>query len=96
MIGRIEHLPLREVWKHEEADFSKWLSESLDVLNECTGLQLTSAKREHAIGSFSADLVCDDESGQLVVVENQLAKSNHEHLGKLLTYMANIDVSVAR
>ena len=95
MVGRIEHIPLRQVWKHEEVDFSKWLSDNIEVLNDCIGLQLTGAKREQAVGSFSADLVCEDSSGHLVVIENQLTKSDHEHLGKLLTYMTNVEASVA-
>jgi hypothetical protein len=93
MIGRIEYLPLREVWKHEEADFSKWLGENIDILSECIGLPLDNPKREQAVGTFSADLVCISAGGKLVVIENQLTKSDHDHLGKLLTYMSNRDAS---
>lgn len=50
---------------------------------------LTSAEREQAAGSFAADLVCQDCSGNTVIVENQLEKSDHDHLGKVITYLAS-------
>jgi len=85
MIERLERVPLREVWKHEALDFSRWLEENIDVLNEILDLNLASADREQAAGVFSVDLVAEDESGNPVVIENQLDKSDHNHLGKLIT-----------
>jgi RecB family endonuclease NucS len=85
-IERLERVPLREVWKHEAYDFSSWLAENLDVLNEHLEIPLVSAETEQAAGSFSVDLLAEDESGQQVVIENQLERSDHDHLGKVLTY----------
>ena len=90
MIGKIQRVALREVWKHEALDFTTWLQENLDVLNDATGVSLSSAEREQAAGDFSVDLVAEDEAGDLVVIENQLEKSDHDHLGKLLTYLVAI------
>jgi hypothetical protein len=95
MIGKIERVPLREVWKHEAYDFTSWLQENLDVLNDATGLALQSADRERAAGDFSVDLVCEDATGATVVVENQLEKSDHDHLGKLITYLAAFSARAA-
>ena len=56
-------------------------------MNDALNLSLTSPEREQAAGDFSVDLVAEDESGDPVIVENQLEKSDHDHLGKLLTYL---------
>jgi len=95
MIGKIERLPLREVWKHEALNFTTWLVDNIDVLSEAIDLELQDAQREQAAGDFNVDLVAQDESGRTVVIENQLEKSNHDHLGKILTYTAALDAGVA-
>lgn len=95
MIGKIKRVPLREVWKHEALDFTTWLEENIDVLNDALDLYLTGAEREKTAGAFSVDLVAEDEQGSLVVIENQLEKSNHEHLGKLITYLTSMSAKAA-
>ena len=50
MIGRIDRVPLRDVWKHEARDFTKWLEENIEVLNEILDLNLTAAEREERRG----------------------------------------------
>ena len=90
-IGRIQHVGLREVWSHEALDFTTWLEENVDVLAEATGLQLSGVERERSAGPFSVDLIAEDEDGRAVVIENQLEKSDHDHLGKLLTYLVAIE-----
>jgi hypothetical protein len=95
MIGKIERVPLRTVWKHEAYDFTQWLEENLDVLNEALDLTLTGAEREQSAGSFSVDLVAEDEAGGTVVIENQLEKSDHDHLGKLVTYLTALGAKTA-
>src|SRR6266436_3135497 len=82
-IGKLERVALREVWKHEAYDFTQWLQENIDVLNAALDLNLVNVDREQAAGTFSIDLVAEDEGGGTVIIENQLEKSNHDHLGKL-------------
>ncbi len=94
-VGRLQRVPLREVWRHEAADFSAWMENNLDVLNEVLDFNLISAEREKAAGAFSVDLVGEDEDGRTVVIENQLEKSDHDHLGKLLTYLAALEAHAA-
>jgi len=94
MIGKIQRVGLREVWKHEAYDFTQWLEDNIDVLNDVIDLNLSNAERERAAGTFSADLVAEDEKGNPVVIENQLEKSNHDHLGKLITYLTSIGAKV--
>lgn len=78
------------MWSHEALDFTTWLEENIDVLADAVGLQLSSVEREQPAGAFSVDLVAEDEDGRAVVIENQLERSDHDHLGKLLTYLAGL------
>src|SRR5262245_30192265 len=94
-IAKIERVPLREVWRHEAHNLTTWLEENIDVLNDVLDLELTNVEREHAAGSFSADLVAEDTSGGIVVIENQLERSDHDHLGKLITYVSFVDARAA-
>jgi hypothetical protein len=91
VIGRLQRVPLREVWKHEALDFTTWLQQNYDLLNDVMDISLTNVEREQAAGSFSVDLVGEDEDGDTVIIENQLEKSDHDHLGKLLTYVSAFD-----
>lgn len=95
MIGKIQRVPLREVWKHEAYDFTEWLQDNVDVLNDVIDISLSSAEREHSAGDFNVDLVAEDENGDAVIIENQLEKSNHDHLGKLITYLTAIGAKTA-
>ncbi|MBN1574497.1 MAG: DUF4268 domain-containing protein [Deltaproteobacteria bacterium] len=95
MISRIKRLPLRDVWKHEALDFTSWLEDNIDILNEILDLNLTSVEREKEAGSFSVDLVAEDDRGNPVVIENQLEKSDHDHLGKVITYLTAIGAKTA-
>lgn len=90
-IGRLEPVPVRELWKHEERGFSAWLESNLDVLSEAVGFRLSEPRRESSAGRFECDLVCEGENGEPVIIENQLEQTNHDHLGKVLTYLANLD-----
>jgi len=95
MIGRIEKVPLREVWKKEAKDFTSWLFDNIEILGEELDIDLAAVEKEKSIGSFSADIIAEDETGQRVLIENQLEKTNHEHLGKILTYVSNLDAKIA-
>ena len=83
------------MWPHEALDFTVWLQDNLAVLNEHLETPLANAEREQAAGAFSVDLVAEDDDGRAVVIENQLERSNHDHLGKLLTYLAAYEASTA-
>lgn len=94
-VGKLERVALREVWKHEALDFTRWLQENVDVLSDVLGLNLDNVEREQSAGTFSVDLVAEDEAGNPIVIENQLEKSNHDHLGKLITYLTAVEAKTA-
>ena len=90
-LGRIEEVDLREIWPHEANDFTPWLAEHLDLLREALHLRaLSLVEAEGEVGPFAVDIVAEADTG-LVVIENQLAQTDHSHLGQLLTYAAGRD-----
>lgn len=95
MIGRLKKVPLREVWKNEATHFTTWLEENIEQLSESLGFEITVKEREQQVGSFSLDILGETEGETLVVIENQLAKTDHTHLGQLLTYLTNLDAKIA-
>ncbi len=94
-IGKIERVNLRDVWKHEALGLTTWLENNIDVINDLLDLELSNVEREKAIGDFSVDLTAEDKNGNLVIIENQLEKSDHEHLGKIITYLSSLEAKAA-
>lgn len=94
-IGKIRRVPLREVWAHEAIDFTTWMENNIDALSDVLDFTLSGVEREKSAGDFSVDLVGEDEHGRTVVIENQLEKSDHGHLGKVMTYLAALDAGAA-
>lgn len=91
MIGKLQRVPLRDVWKHEALDFTKWLRDNIDVLNDVIDLTLSGAESEQPTTEFKVDIVAEYGAGNVAVIENQLEKSDHDHLGKLITYLTALD-----
>ena len=94
-IGKVLPVELRTVWPHEALGLTAWLEGNIDVISSVINLELTNAERERAVGDFSVDLIAEDRDGNLVVIENQLGKTDHDHLGKILTYLSNVNAKVA-
>lgn len=93
-IGKLTEVDVRDLWKHEQYDFSNWLAkeENIKLLDNEIGLTLMDINKEVYIGSYRCDLVAKDETtGQIVIIENQLEATNHDHLGKIITYAAGLD-----
>lgn len=96
-IGKLKEVDIRELWKHEQYDFSEWLSkkENIENLNEILGLTLVDISKETYVGTYKCDLFAKDETtGIKVIIENQLEISNHDHLGKIITYASGLDAKV--
>ena len=91
-LSKLERVPLREAWKHEANDFTPWLAETdnLNTLADDLGLsELLLVAIEHWVGDFKLDILCTDGDDQ-VIIENQLEKTNHSHLGQLIAYAAGV------
>ena len=96
-IGKLKEVDIREIWQHEQYDFSEWLSkkENIENLNEILGLTLVDISKETYVGAYRCDLFAKDETtGIKVIIENQLEISNHDHLGKIITYASGLDAKV--
>ena len=93
-IGSIKTIRISDVWPKEAADFTPWLKDNIEELEKELGLGLTNPRDEVGAGDFRIDLVADTNLGE-VVIENQFGRSDHRHLGQLVTYIANRDVKRA-
>lgn len=93
-LGRIVPVDVRQVWPHEARDFTTWLLQNADALGDAMGLDLELTEAERRIGEFTLDLIGQDGHGRTVIVENQLAQSDHGHLGQILTYAGGADPQV--
>jgi hypothetical protein len=93
-LGRLTQVDIRDVWQHEASDFTPWLAheDNIAVLGEALQLgELHVEATERDVGRFSADIVARDDTGELVLIENQLEQTDHRHLGQVLTYLAGLE-----
>jgi Domain of unknown function (DUF4268) len=93
-LGKLEHVDPRTVWPHEAHDFTPWLLANADRLSEALGIDLELEAAEHAVGGYALDLFGRDITNDApLIVENQLAVTDHSHLGQVLTYAAGTAAS---
>ena len=95
-MGRLERADLREAWGTEDGDFTPWLAqeENIALLGDAIGIDLEIEAQEMRVGLFRADIVCLDTASldnRRVLVENQLYRTDHTHLGQLMTYASGLD-----
>ena len=96
MLGKLEKVELREVWKKEAKNFTPWLAEeeNLELLGKAIGIELEFVNIEVDVGRFKADILCKDTGDySLVLIENQLEKTDHNHLGQLITYAIGLQAT---
>lgn len=103
-LGKLEKIDdLRKIWPHEALDFTPWLAEdeNLSLLCDAVGIDMTVDETESSVGSFNVDILATEtDTGKKIVIENQLEDTNHDHLGKTITYaagkIANIIIWIVR
>lgn len=95
LVAKLDFEPVRKVFRHEAQNFTTWLEQNLDVLAERLGIDINLVQREKKVGDFNVDLECEDREGNKIIIENQLEKTDHDHLGKLLTYLVNLEAKTA-
>ena len=90
-LGKIKQVDLRGVFQNEATDFTPWLENNIDELSEVIGIEIIDVKREGGVGNFSCDLIgTEANSENKVIIENQLEQTNHDHLGKIITYASGV------
>jgi hypothetical protein len=93
-LGKLKRLPARQIWNDEARDFTPWLFDNITELGQTLGLELQVERTEVACGPYSADIFAIDTlTSQRVVIENQIGKTDHDHLGKCLTYTAVLEAT---
>lgn len=94
ILGKITTVNVRTIWKHEAQDFTPWLYNHIQELSDALGIDLEVEDIEVPVGPYYADILAKDTgTGKYVVIENQLEKTDHDHLGKCLTYASVLDAS---
>lgn len=94
-LGRIQRVDLRDAWPREATDFTPWLAEHLSELADVLGWELELHAQEAPVGNFSLDLLARvSGTSRTAIIENQLEQTNHDHLGKLLTYAGGYDANL--
>lgn len=96
-LSKLEKVDLREVWKHEALDFTNWLAkpDNLELLSDEIGIEITLIQTEASVGKFNVDILAEEENtGRKIVIENQLESTDHDHLGKIITYASGFDAEI--
>ncbi len=94
MLERLKKIDLRKAWKSEDQEFTPWLAneENLELLGDTIGIELELVAQEKDVGPFRADILCKNtENESYVLIENQIEKTDHKHLGQLLTYASGLE-----
>ena len=96
--GKLEEITdLRDYWKNEASDFTPWLAkeENISLLSEAIGLDITIEERESNVGDFNVDIYASEtETDRKIIIENQLEATDHDHLGKLITYASGKEANI--
>lgn len=97
-LGNLQKIEdLRIIWKHEALNFTTWLAkeDNMSILGDTIGIEIGEVTTESPVGGFRADIIGKETmSDRVIVIENQLEDSNHDHLGKIITYASGIDASI--
>ncbi|MDP3301485.1 MAG: DUF4268 domain-containing protein [Sulfuricurvum sp.] len=96
-LGKLQQVHLRDYWKHEALDFTNWLAkeENLNMLSEEIGIDIILQETEASVGRFNLDILAiEDNSDRKIVIENQLEQTDHDHLGKIITYASGFDAEI--
>ena len=97
VLSKLTKLDLREVWKHEALDFTNWLAENenLEALSDAVGVDIKLIQTEASVGKFNVDILAEEDlTGRKIIIENQLEATDHDHLGKIITYASGHNAEI--
>ncbi|WP_456272417.1 DUF4268 domain-containing protein [Bacillus sp. AK031] len=95
VLGNLQVIDAREVWKHEERDFTPWLAQNVEAISQVIGIPIEIEQTEKRVGNYKLDILGKVENtDKVVVIENQLEESDHKHLGQLITYASGLDAAI--
>ena len=94
-VEKISRLEIKEAFRYEAKELTPWLCENIDVLGEAIGIELYNPIKEQSTGNFNVDIKAENSNGDIVVIENQFGSSDHDHLGKLITYLTSFEAKIA-
>ena len=94
-LGTLEEVPLREIWPHEALNFTNWLSqeENMELLSNELNIDIEVVDTEVSTGKYKLDILARNSDDETIVIENQLENTNHDHLGKIITYASGLDAT---
>ncbi|MBL7197638.1 MAG: DUF4268 domain-containing protein [Candidatus Omnitrophica bacterium] len=96
-LGKLKTIDVRHIWKKESKHFTSWLSEkeNLDQLGQEIGIDISLIQTEADVGRFNVDILAEEENtGRKIIIENQLEPTNHDHLGKIITYASGYGAEI--
>jgi hypothetical protein len=96
-LSRLKKIDLRQVWRHEALDFTNWLAqdENLSLLSDTVGVDISLIETEASVGKFNVDVLAEEQNtGRKIIIENQLEITDHDHLGKIITYASGYDAEI--
>lgn len=96
-LGKLKQVKLRDIWKHEALDFTKWLAleENIELLSEEIDIDISTIETEYNVGRFSVDVYAEEKgNNRKIIIENQLERTDHDHLGKLITYGSGLEAEI--
>ena len=95
-LGKLKEISdLREIWPHEARDFTPWLAKNIKELGDTIGIDILIEETESSVGDFNVDIYATDaDTNKKIIIENQLEDTDHDHLGKLITYASGKDADL--
>lgn len=96
-LEKLKKIDLRKAWNHEATDFTNWLAENenLSLLSDEIGIDIKLIQTEASVGKFNVDILAEEENtSRKIIIENQLEMTNHDHLGKVITYASGYDAEI--
>lgn len=95
-LGKLQKVEIRKVWAKEDSHFTPWLAqeENIALLSEELNIEIEILGQEEYVGPFRADILGKDiATDRYIIIENQFGKTDHSHLGQIITYASGLSAT---